>query len=242
LGSMLAGVKAGVVAGIVYIGILVLANLGVLFFAKQDILTYITNNFSLVCSPVSSVNSTSIQDCFNSLAPVYLPFIAFVGFFVTIVYSAMFGRMYDRIPGSGPVFKGLLVAPLVAISLLFFQLIGFTFELSVTEALVVVLILATFAYGFLMGRFYKRYTRVIQFVSDDDSALRIIVGRSDLTGKTTTMAANSVHNIEAKVTEDMSFKGWSVSGGVTVEDSRSFETTLEVKGDGMLKGQIAKKY
>ena len=150
--------------------------------------------------------------------------------------------MYERIPGTGSTFKGLLVAPLVAISLLFFQLIGFTFELSATEALVVVLILATLAYGFLVGRFYKRYTRVIQFVSEDDSALRIIVGRSDLTGKTTTLATNSTHNIEAKVTEDGSFKGWSVSGGVTVEDARSFETTLEVKGDGMLKGQVAKKY
>lgn len=239
---MIAGIKAGVVAGIVYIGALVLTNLGILYFAKQDVLNYISSNYSFVCSPVSSVNSTSILDCFNSLAPVYLPFIAFVGFFLTLGYSALFGRMYERLPGAGPSFKGLLVAPLVAISLLFFQLIGFTFELSATEALVVVLIAATVAYGVLVGRFYRRYTRVIQFVSEDDAALRIIVGRSDLTGKTMTLATNSLHNIEAKVTEDSSFKGWSVSGGVSVEDARSFETTLEVKGDGLLKGQVAKKY
>jgi len=239
---MLAGLKAGVVAGLIYIGALVLANLAILYLLRQDILNYITNNFSLVCTAVNSVNSTSVQDCFNSLAPVYLPFIAFVGFFLVLGYSALFGRVYDSLPGQGPYFKGLLIAPLVAISIVFFQLLGFTFELSATAALAIVLVAATVAYGLLMGRFYKRYTRVIQFVSEDDSALRIIVGRSDLTGKTMTLAANSVHNIEAKVGDDSSFKGWSVSGGVAVEDTKSFETTMEVKGDGLLKGQVGKKY
>jgi redox-regulated HSP33 family molecular chaperone len=124
----------------------------------------------------------------------------------------------------------------------YFQLLGFTFELSATEALVAVLLVSTIAFGYILGRFYKRYTRVIQFASEDDSALRIIVGRSDLTGKTSTLAANSSHNIEAKVTDDSSFKGWSVSGGVTVEDAKSFETTMEVNGDGLLKGLVAKKY
>lgn len=242
MGSVLAGIKAGVVAGIVYIGALVVANLGILYVLRQDVMDFVTNNYSLVCTPVSSVNSTSVQDCFNSLAPVYLPFIAFGGFFVTLGYSALFGRMYEHIPGQGPSFKGLMVAPFVAITLVFFQLLGFTFELSATEALAVALIGATFAYGFLVGRFYRRYTRVIQFVSEDDAALRIFVGRSDLTGKTTTLATNSSHNIEARVSEDSSFRGWSVSGGVVVEDLRSFQTTMEVKGDGLLKGQVAKKY
>jgi len=230
------------VAGIFYIGSLALANLGILYFSKQDILTYITNNYSYVCAPVNSVNATSVQDCFNSLAPVYLPFIAFIGFFITLAYSSVFGRMYDWLPGKSPSLKGLFVAPLVALSLLFFQVLGFTFELSATEALVVVLIAATLAYGILIGRLYKRYTRVVQFVSEDESALRIIVGRTDLTGKTTTLAANSTHRIEAKVSDDSSFKGWGVSGGVAVEDVRSFESTMEVKGDGLLKGQVAKKY
>lgn len=239
---MLAGIKAGVIAGIVYIGALSVSNLALLYLARGDILTYISNNFSQVCSPVSSVNATTVEDCFNSLAPVYLPFIAFFGFFITLVFSAVFGRLYDRIPGRSPSFKGLLVAPLAAISLVYFQLVGFTFELSATEALIVVLLAATVAYGVILGRFYKRYTRLIQFVSDDNSALRIIVGRSDLTGKTTTMAANSTHNIEAKISEDSSFKGWSVSGGVAVEDARSFETTMEISGDGLLKGQVTKKY
>ena len=239
---MLAGLKAGVVAGLVYIGALVLANLGVLYLLKKDIINYITNNFSVVCTSTGSASSTSVQDCFNSLAPVYLPFIAFAGFFLVLGYSALFGRMYERLPGQGPYFKGLLIAPLVAISIVFFQFLGFTFEPAATEALAAVLVLATVVYGLLIGRFYRRYTRLIQFVSEDDSALRIIVGRSDLTGKTMTLAANSVHNIEAKVGEDSSFKGWSVSGGVAVEDAKSFETSMEVKGDGLLKGQVAKKY
>lgn len=239
---MLAGIKAGVIAGIAYIGTLAVANLAILYLSRPDILAFITNHFNDVCSPVNSVNATSIQDCFNSLAPVYLPFIAFFGFFVALVYSAVFGRVYDRLPGHAPALKGMMIAPLAAISLVYLQLLGFTFELSATEALVAVLLASTVAYGVILGRFYKRYTRVIQFVSENDSALRIIVGRTDLTGKTNTLAANSTHNIEAKVTDDSSFKGWSVSGGVAVEDAKSFETTMEVNGDGLLKGLVAKKY
>ena len=242
MGSMLAGIKAGVIAGIAYIGSLAVANLAILYLLKSDIFAFITTHFNDVCSPISSVNATSIQDCFNSLAPVYLPFIAFFGFFVTLVYSAVFGRLYDMLPGRVPVMKGLMVAPFAAISLVYLDLLGFTFELPATEVLVVILLGSTIAYGVILGRFYKRYTRVIQFVSEDESALRIIVGRTDLTGKTSTLAANSTHNIEAKVTEDSSFKGWSVSGGVAVEDAKSFDTTMEVNGDGLLKGLVAKKY
>lgn len=242
MGSIIAGLKAGVIAGIAYIGILMLANMAILYGLKQDILTYITNNPAQVCSPVSSVNATTIQDCFNSLAPFYLPFIGFFGFFVVLVYSAVFGRLYDLLPARIPALKGLLIAPFVALSLVYLQLLGLTFEPLATDILVVVLLVSTTLFGVILGRFYKRYTRVVQFVSEDDAALRIIVGRGDLTGKTTTIAANSANNIEAKVADDSSFKGWSVSGGVTVEDAKSFETTMEVNGDGLLKGLVAKKY
>jgi len=242
LGSIIAGIKAGVVAGLAYTGILAGFNLGVLYVARQDILNYISNNFSQLCSPVNSVRSTTILDCYDSLAPVYIPFIAFVGFFVTLGYSALFGRLYERIPGRGQSFKGLMIAPVVAITLVLFQAVGFSFELAATEALVVALLGGTIAYGLILGNFYRRYTRLVRFESDDESVLRILVDRIDLTGKTTTLAANSTHNLEAKVAGDNSFKGWSVSGGVAVEDSRSFETSMEVNGDGLLKAFVTKKY
>lgn len=242
MGSILAGVKAGVIAGLVYIGTLALFNVAVLYISRGDVLNYIANNFSQVCSPVSTVNSTSIQDCFDSLAPVYVPFVAFIGFSLTLGYSALFGRVYERIPGPSPSRKGLVIAPVVAINLVLFQLIGFTFEQSATEGVIVVLILTTVAYGLLLGRLYRRYTRVVHFVSQDEAALRIIVGRSDFTGKTTTLGAKSTHNVEARVAHDSSFRGWTASGGVTVEDPKSFETSIEINGDGLLKGLVSKKY
>jgi hypothetical protein len=242
LGSILAGVKAGVIAGLAYIGTLALFNVAVLYLSKGDVLNYIANNFSQVCSPVSTVNSVSVQECFDSLAPVYIPFVAFVGFSLTLGYSALFGRIYERIPSPSHSLKGLVIAPIVAINLILFQLVGFTFEQSATEGVILVLIISTVAYGFILGKLYRRYTRTIQFVSQNESALRIIVGRSDLTGKTTTLAARSTHNVEAKVSDDSSFKGWTVSGGVTVEDPKSFETSIEVNGDGLLKGLVSKKY
>ncbi|MDV3294092.1 MAG: hypothetical protein LYZ70_07460 [Nitrososphaerales archaeon] len=242
MGSTLAGVKAGVIAGLVYIGALAISNVIVLYASEPDVLTYITNNFAQVCSPVPTVNSTTVQDCFASLAPVYLPYVAFIGFIVTLVYSGVFGRFYDLIPGKSFRFKGLVIAPLVAINLLVFQLVGITFEVSATVVLMIVLIGSTIAYGLLLGGLYKRYTRVVQFVSQDESALKIIVGRSNLTGKSRTFAAKSSHEVRADVADDSSFRGWTVSGGVTVEDPKSFETSMEVNGDGLLKALVTKKH
>jgi hypothetical protein len=235
-------VKAGVIAGLAYIGALAAFNLSVLYVAKQDVLSYISTNFSQLCSPAGSPGRSTVQDCFDSLAPVYIPYIAFSGFFVTLAFSAAFGRMYDRIPGKGQSFKGLLIAPLVAATLVLLQLVGFTFELAATEALIVVVLGSTVAYGLLLGSFYRRYTRLIRFESEDLSSLRILVDSSDLTGRTATLAAKSTHNVEAKVEGDSSFKGWTVSGGVTVEDAKSFETSMEINGDGLLKGLVSKKH
>jgi len=242
LGSALAGIKAGVLAGLAYIGTLAFFNVAVLYISRQDILNYIANNFSQVCAPVKVVNGTSIQDCFATLAPVYVPFVAFLGFFVALVYAGIFGRIYEFIPGRSPSFKGLTVAPIVAINLILFQLVGFTFEESARVALLLVLVGTTISYGLLLGNLYRRYTRVVEFVSQDESSLRILVGRSDLTGKKRTLATKSTHALRADVSDDSSFRGWTVSGGVSVEDPRSFETTMEITGDGLLKGLVSKKY
>ncbi len=230
------------IAGLVYIGALALVNVIVLYAAEPDVLTYITNNFAQVCFPVPTVNSTTVQDCFASLAPVYIPFVAFVGFLLALIYSGIFGRIYDSIPGRSSRIKGLAIAPIVAINLLLFQLVGITFEESATVILTITLLVSTIAYGLLLGELYKRYTRVIQFVSQDEAALKIIVGRSNLTGKSRTFALKSSHEVKADVADDSSFRGWTVSGGVTVEDPKSFETTMEVNGDGLLKAQVTKKY
>jgi hypothetical protein len=234
-------VKAGVLAGVAYVGSITTFNLIVLYADRPAITQYIANNFQQVCAPTASLNSTSVADCFSSLAPVYLPFIAFVAFFISLIYAAIFGRFHEYVPG-GRRGKGITMAGIVAINLVLFQLVGVTFEQRASLGLAAFLVAATAAYGAILGDLYIRYTRTVQFVSEDEGALKIIVDRRDCTGKARTFAAKSTHTVRADSAEGSSFKGWVVSGGVSVEDARSFETAMEVDGDGLLKALVSKKY
>ena len=242
MGSTVAGIKAGVMGGVLYVGSLAIINVILLYAVKEQILQYISSNFHQVCPPTAAIaNSTTVADCFASIAPVYLPFIAFVAFFVVLLYSAVFGRFYEYIPGRGSS-KGVTMAIVTAINLIVFQLEGITFSPQATTGLTVFLIAATFGYGFILGDLYRRYTRSVQFVSEDPNSLKIVVDRRDCTGKTKTFATGSSHGLRAEMSDDGAFKEWVVSGGVAVEDSRSFETVMDVSGDGVLKAVISRKY
>lgn len=242
MGSTLAGVKAGVLAGVAYIGSLAVFNVIILYAAKPAVLNYISNNFQQGCPLTSGVNGTSVADCYASLAPVYVPFIAFIGFFVAILWAGIFGRFYESIPGRSAYTKGIAVALVVAINLILFQLEGVTFETAATEAITVFLVVTTLAFGVMLGDLYVRYTRTVLFVSQDAKALKIMVDHRDVTGKTRTFAVKSTHNVRADTSGGSAFREWVVSGGVTVEDQKSYETPMEVDGDGMLKAIASKKY
>lgn len=234
MGSGFAGVKAGVLAGLVYVGGIALFNVLLLLVFKTEALNFITQNISQ-CTAGAPVNGTSIsaQDCYSSVFTSYLPVAAFEGFFLSLVFAWIFGALYDSIPFRDPRAKGTSMAVVVALSFAFLELEGFTFSVTVKLLLSAFFLAITVAYGVLLGLLYKRYTREISFVSDDP-AVRIMVGRRNCTGRKETFATRSVHKITAR-TEDGHFREWVVSGGVSVEDSRSFETIMEVNGDGLLK-------
>ncbi len=242
MGSFFAGVKAGTLAGVVYVGGLALFNVLLPYAFKSDVLNIISQTYPQSCVPAESVNATAIavEDCFSSVVVVYMPLVAFLGFLVSLVYSGIFGAFYEYFPGRGAV-KGETLGVIVGISLLLLNLVGVYFDFTAKVAIVTFFFAWTIVYGLLMGKLYSRYTRTVQVVSQDDKSLRILVDGRDYTGKTRTFAARSSHNVKAKVEEGSSFKEWSVSGGVQVEDARSFETTMEVEGDGVLKGQSKPK-
>jgi hypothetical protein len=242
LGSFFAGIKAGTLGGILYLGGLALFNVFLLYALKQDVLTVIHNNYSQVCTQTATVNSTSIDDCFYSVVAVYVPFIAFLGFFVSLLYAGIFGRYFDRMPGKGPVFKGETLAAIVGVNLLLFNLTGVYFDVPARLGLGAFFFVWTVVYGYAVGKLYKKYTRVVRFESVDPASVRIFVGGRDYTGKAVSLAHTSTHQIRADVADDASFKEWTISGGITVDDPRSYETAMEVNGDGLLKAQSAKKY
>ncbi len=240
MGSFFAGIKAGTLGGTVYLGGFALFNVFLLYALKADALAVISQNFSQSCLPATP--GTSVEDCFNSVVAVYIPLIAFIGFFIALLYAGLFGRFYERIPGRTPFFKGETMAVVVGLNLLVIGLTGFAFDFVARVSLGVFFFAWTVVYGYLLGRLYRKYTRLVRFESQDPTSIRILVGSRDYTGKEVTLAHTSTHQIRAEVADDASFKEWTVSGGITVDDARSFETAMEIGGDGLLKAQGGKKH
>lgn len=243
MGSFFAGVKAGTLSGMLYVGGLALFNVALLFALKPEVLNAISQSYSQVCMTGTPLNGTSsLEDCFSLLVAVDVPYVAFVGFFITLLYAGIFGLWYERLPGKSGFAKGETMAAVVAVNLLFFGYYGFYFDYLSGVATGVFLLAWTLVFGYLIGRLYRKYTRVVRFETQDSGSLRILVDGRDLTGMERTFATTSTHKVRAEVAEDASFKQWAPSGGVKVEDPRSFETDMEVVDDGVLTGEVGKKY
>ena len=127
-------------------------------------------------------------------------------------------------------------------NLIFFGYAGYVFDPQSAAATGVFLIAWTGVFGYVVGRLYKKYTRVVEFSSQDDGLLRILVDGRDVTGRARTYATTSNHKLQASLSDEASFKEWTQSGGVSLEDPRSYETVMEVTGDGTVGGKVGKKY
>jgi hypothetical protein len=235
LGSFLAGIKAGTLSGIVYIGGIAIFNAILLIVLKAQVIDFISQ--TKLCTGVA----TTLNDCFWLVVTYDVPFLAFVGFFIALLYCGVFGLFYDRFPG-GWAIKGEMIAAVVGINLVYFNYSGFYFNYQ-SEVVGIPFFLAwTAVFGYLMGRLYSKYTRLVSFQSEDPEALRVLLDGRNATGKSRTLSLTSTHKLRADASDDASFKEWVTSGGITLEDHRSFETTFEVNGDGLVKGRVGKKY
>ncbi len=242
MGSFFAGIKAGTLSGVLYVGGMAAFNVVLLYALKPDVLKVIQRSYPSICSPVATLNGTSIEDCFGSVVAVDVPYIAFVAFFVALLYAGLFGRYFDSLPSSSSTLKGETVAALVGANLVFFGFSGFYFDFTSGAATGLFLVIWTIVFGYFLGRLYKKYTRVVGFESGDSSLMRVIVDGRDFTGKARTFAYTSNHKLRAEVNDYASFKEWELTGGIKLEDPRSFETVMEVEGDGTVKGNVGRKY
>jgi hypothetical protein len=224
-----------------YVGGIAVFNILLLYALQPSVLSAISRANPTLCPMVPNVNG-SVADCFSSLVAVDVPFLAFVAFFVTLLYAGAFGLYYDSVPTRSNTLKGLILAVIVGGNLLFFGFSGYVFDSESALATGLLMIAWTPVFGYLFGRLYVRYTRVVEFSSQDRELLRVMVDGRDLTGKRRTFASTSSHKIRAEVSDDASFKEWTPSGGVTLDDSRSFETVMEVNGNGTLTGKVGPKY
>ena len=240
MGSFFAGIKAGTLGGIVYIGGMALFNVLLLYSLQSSVITAVSKSYPVQCPLIPNVNG-SAQDCFSSLVSYDVPFLAFVAFFITLLYAGVFGIYFDSLPGSATI-KGFTIGAVVAVNLVFFGYSGYVFNFESAASSTAFLIVWTAIFGYVLARFYKKYTRPIIFESQDSELLRIYVDGRDQTGKARTFAVTSNHRIRAEVSDDASFKEWIASGGAALEDPRSFETTMEVSGEGTVRGSVATKY
>lgn len=242
MGSFFAGVKAGTLGGVVYVGGMAVFNVALLYTLKPEVLNWISTNFALACTTTSGNSTGSIESCFQSVVSVDVPYIAFVAFFIALIYSGLFGMYYDSLPAKAPTWKGETFAAIVGVNLIFFGFAGFYFDSTSAAATSAFVVAWTIVFGYLLGRLYKKYTRVVEITSQDEALLKVFVDGRNYTGKTRTFATTSSHKVRADVTDDASFKEWEATGGVTLEDTRSFETLMEVNGNGSITGKVGAKY
>jgi len=241
LGSFFAGIKAGTLSGVLYVGGMAVFNVVLLYALQSSALNAISQAYPQSCPLTPNVNG-SAADCFQSVVAVDVPFIAFVAFFITLIYAGVFGLYYDSLPTRGSTIKGLIFAAVIGLSLVFFGFSGYVFDSESGVATTLMMLLWTPLFGYLLGRFYKKYTREVEFSSQDPGLLKVVVDGRDSTGRVKTFATTSNHKLRADVAEDASFREWQATGGISLEDVRSFETTFEVNDNGKLVGMVGTKY
>ena len=145
--------KAGIVAGLVY-GLI----LGVVSYFTFE------SEKSLIISSITSslpANSPFTADQLYGIARLLAPVVAAVLITIGgIVVGAVYGWLFERIPGATPTVKGILVGVILWLLL---SVLGGTGNLQygvlvylsgVGEALVGALL-----FGYLLGYFYGRFTR-----------------------------------------------------------------------------------
>ena len=243
MGSFFAGIKAGTLGGILYFGGLAIFNVALLYALKADFFVWVSHStFSTSCPLVPAGNGTSAAQCLSLVVSLSVPFLAFVGFFIGLAFAGLLGTYYDSLPTKSPTVKGELDAYLMAALLVYSGAAGYPFEFKAAVITFAFLAVWTAPFGYILGRLYLRYTRLVTMESQDRALLKVMVDGRDFTGKARTFALTSSHRLRADVAEDASFREWEVTGGISVEDRRSFETVMEVNGEGTLRGIVTKKY
>lgn len=227
--SGLAGAKAGILGGIFFAASAGLFNALILIAFKASVLAAFQSDAVCTTPP------TTPQDCFSTLLTTDIPsLVSFPIAVFGIVFGALYGMYFEFLPGRGYRIRAVAAGMMMLIVILFFRVAGLTADPTQTALMYGFDAVAMVGYSVVIARFYRKYTREVEFQSPDLERLKITVDHKNYTGKTKTLSLHSSHTIRAP-SESGTFHEWLVSGGVSVLDSKSFETTMRVDGDGLLK-------
>jgi hypothetical protein len=158
MGSFSQGLKAGLAAGAIYAAIIGLLHLTTLLGCSSA-------QISFIASKIPATSNASASEIFYGTDIVYYPMVYGVStLIIGVIFGAVFGFSYSRLPGSSSRTKGLglgiavffIVAFVGPGFLLTYSCGGslfpyLTFGLSVPSALV---------FGYLLGSFYDSFGRL----------------------------------------------------------------------------------
>lgn len=233
MGSARAGARAGAASGLFFSGVTAGINTLVLLADKSQIISTFATSPS-TCPISGATNSTiAAQRCFSNLLTAAIPFFFFSLLAISLLGAIFFGIYFEFIPGRSYLRKALLLALVVLVVLLNIAIpVAATVQQEIL--MIVVELVTAVGYAVILARLYRRYTREVEFQSVDPSKIKIMIGNRDQTGKKRTYPLNA-KQVVSVTAEGRPFKGWVVSGGVSVDDSRARQTEMTVVGDGLLK-------
>ncbi len=233
MGSVIAGVKAGAVASLCFASLVSLFNILLLYSFKAQVLTFLTQNYPSTCpaSATPGVAGTA-ESCFTEIVNIGVPEADLLRLAViAMLFAVGIGVYFDYLPGRSYFSRTFLVVPIIVIGLLFLGLYGLVTNSTQLELMVVFESGSACLYAAIIASLYRRFTREVEFQGSPTS--KIMVDSRDVTGKKRTYAVNSSHKLAAG--DEKTFRGWLVSGGLTVGEPREVKTSLLVKGDGVLR-------
>jgi len=226
--SGLAGAKAGILGGIFFGAAVGLFNIALLEIFSGSVLQ------AFQTSALCTTATVTPQDCLSSLLTTYIPtFVIFPTAISGILLGALYGMYFEFLPGRGYEIRAVAIGMAMLIVLLVFGVAGVTADQTQRAIMYAFDTFAMLVYALIVARFYRKYTREVKFESSKPQKLKITVDKKNYTGKTKTLSFHSTHTVRAP-SESGAFHQWLVSGGVSVLDAKSFETTMRVEGDGLL--------
>lgn len=228
MASGLAGAKAGILGGIFFAALAGLVNWGLMQAFTSTALQVLST------IPVCSGTQGTPQECLSTLVNTNIPTLAVLQGASGILFGALYGMYFEFLPGRGYRIRAMAAGLAMLVALLFLGLAGITIDRTQQLVMYAVDLVSMVGYSAILARFYRSYTREVEFRSPDPERLKVIVDRKNYTGKTKTLSLHSTHTVRAP-SESGAFHEWLVSGGVSVLDSKSFETSMRVDGDGLLK-------
>jgi hypothetical protein len=218
--SGLAGAKAGILGGIFFAAAVGLFDWALLqSFSSTALQVLSTYSF---CSGTSGTP----QDCFSTLLTTDIPSLVVFPIGVSgILFGGLYGLYFEFLPGQGYRIRAVAIGMAMLIMMLVFGLAGITIDQTTKTVMDAFDVVAMLGYAVIIASFYRKYTREVSFESPDPERLKITVDGKNFTGKTKTLSLHSNHTVRAP-SESGAFKQWLVSGGISVLDARSFETTI----------------